>query len=99
MAECRIGNSVPERMSRVISSSSANVQLSLSGPRLAEYVRGRPLESRLRTKVLGSDSCGSGSGLDAGSGSELESGLGSGLGGRGRGRGRGCGGVGGSGSE
>ena len=94
MAECRIGNSVPERMSRVISSSSANVQLSLSGPRLAEeYVRGRALESRLRTKVLGSDSGVSGSGL------ELESGSESGLRGRGRGRGRGCGGVGGSGSE
>ena len=95
-----MGNSVPERMSRVISSSSANVQLSLSGPRLAEeYVRGRPLESRLRTKVFGSDSGVSGSGLDAGSGSELDSGSESGLGGRGRGRGRGCGGVGGSGSE
>jgi hypothetical protein len=53
MAEWRIGNSVSERMRRVISSSSAKVQLSLSGTRLAEeYVRGRPLESRLRTKVL-----------------------------------------------
>ncbi len=53
MEEWRIGNSVPERVRRVISSSSANVQLSLSGPRFAEeYVRGRPLESGLRTKVF-----------------------------------------------
>ena len=54
MEECRIGKSVPEVMRRVISSSSAKVQWSLSGSRLAEeYVRGRPLVSRLRTKFLG----------------------------------------------
>jgi hypothetical protein len=53
MVKQRINNSVPERMRRVISSSSAKVQLSLSGPRFAEdYVRGRLLESRLGTKVF-----------------------------------------------